>query len=98
MAACPVCSCKRYVKKEVPVEAWQMRRGTNPPQWFMDAVQNGQVYKHSSEGVIQYLLLKTGSSLEPFGFGDYIIREPDGRLSVVQKDVFKQMYEPVNRR
>ena len=90
--------CKRYIKKEVPVEAWQMRRGTNPPQWFVDAVQNGQVYKHSIKGVIQFLSLRTTDGLKSLMFGDYVVREADGKLSVVRKDIFKQMYEPVNRR
>lgn len=75
-----------------------MCRGATPPQWFMDAVQNGNVYKHISGGVVQYLILRTVCGLKTFGFGDYVVREADGKLSIVRKDIFKQMYEPVNRR
>lgn len=74
-----------------------MRRGASMPQWFMDAIQNRQVYKRTDGGVIKCLFLKTADGLKPLEFGDYIVRESDGRLSVVCKDMFKKMYIPVNR-
>ena len=91
-------ACKRYVKKEIPVEAWQMHRGVSPPQWFLRAVQNGQIYKRVDGGVISGLFLKTAEGFMPLEFGDYIVRENNGKLSVVRSDMFKKLYVPVNRR
>lgn len=90
----------KYIKKPIPVEAIQVDKDFVLhstyywegfyPDWFLDAVNNGDIStKQSDYGLIVHTL--EGVMFAPWG--SYIIKGVDGELYPCREDIFKKTYE-----
>lgn len=87
----------KYVKKPIPVDAWQidcleLANQGNYPEWVHDALINGQIRRIGSTK----LQISTLEGEMTANEGDYLIRGPKGEYWFNRRDIFEEMYEPFN--
>jgi hypothetical protein len=87
----------KYVKKPIPVDAWQIdmleiEHQGNYPDWVAEAWASKMIghghRKHS-------LSIVTLEGIMTADDGDYLIRGPMGEFWFNKRDIFEQMYEEV---
>lgn len=82
------------------VEAFQLIRDVEviAPAWFTQAVIDGQISFDRSivDGAVHLYgcTVETSVGRQKAKIGDYVIRAPDGRLSVCKKRDFEKDYKP----
>jgi hypothetical protein len=88
----------KYIKKPIPVDAWQIdvleiEHQGNIPDWVADALESSKIKmsvdKHS-------LCILTLEGMMTADEGDYLIRGPKGEFWFNKRDIFEEMYEPVD--
>lgn len=87
----------KYVKKPIPVDAWQIdmleivNQGSYP-EWVHDAIQSGKVTYVKSMSSMS-LVISTLEGQMTASEGDYLIKGPKGEYWFNKKDIFEEMYE-----
>lgn len=91
----------KYIKKPIPVEAWQIdmleivNQG-NYPEWVHEAICNGKVtYVKGMTSVS--LIINTLEGQMTAAEGDYLIKGPKGEYWFNKKHIFEEMYEPAGK-
>lgn len=79
----------KFRKKPVVIEAFRYQHG-DPPRWFLDAVESGDVELLPKVARIWTLEGEIYASR-----GDWIIRGVKGELYPCRPDIFDATYEPV---
>lgn len=78
-----------YRRKPVPVEVWPVRDGIIPAAW-----QSGAKSMHPLRGSLFWKIVDE-VHVTYAGYSDYIIRDPDGTLSVLTPEEFEKQIERV---
>ena len=88
----------RYRRKPETVEAFKLSRDVDfiAPQWFARAVNNGLIYidrsMHDGHVSVYGCTIQTPEGKLRAKIGDFIIREPDGRIHPCRADTFRRQY------
>lgn len=82
----------RYRKKPVEIDAFEYGFGERP-EWFTEAIMNGDVYEQGGEGF--YCTIKTLEGEMRGNKGDYIIKGIKGEIYPCKRDIFEASYEQV---
>lgn len=84
-----------FQKRPRVIEAFQYvgQQVTNQqlPQWFIDAIDVGNVMVHDGAVTIATLEGMMSAAL-----GDWIIKGVQGEIYPIKDDIFRQTYEPVD--
>lgn len=88
----------RFRKKPVVVEAVQLQRRFNWPDWLHDLVTANRIITHGlgkfGEGPV-YCEINTLEGVMRAEAGDWIIRGVKGEVYPCRDDIFRLTYEPV---
>jgi hypothetical protein len=87
-----------FKKKPVIIEAVQLVKGMDSPDWLTLAVANGRVALHGTNPVTRdqpRAEIKTLEGTMLADTGDWIIRGVNGELYPCKPDIFEKTYEPV---
>ena len=86
----------KYVKKPIPVDAWQIDLDNDKPDWVKEAIEKKKAYFHSNDGM-QHLPMRvhTLEGTMYAAIGDYLIKGPLDEYWFNKKEIFEQMYEEV---
>ena len=76
----------KYIRKQIPVEAFRYAVDYPYPEWFNEAVYNGEV--DFANGLIH-----TFNGDFNFNPGDYIIQDTQGKIFSYKADDFYKAYE-----
>ena len=94
----------KYIKKPIPVDAWQIDFELSWPDWVAEALLAGHVDLErilvGSEAEfdtvrIVGMKVKTLEGVMTAKEGDYLIKGPKGDFWFNKKDIFEEMYEAV---
>ncbi len=91
-----------YRRKPNIVETFRMTRDAEVvgPAWFLLGIVKGtiDIDRCIRDGAVQVYgcTIATPAGRQKAKIGDYVIRGPDGRLSVCKAEDFEKEYEPVN--
>lgn len=89
-------------RKSIVVDAFRLTRDVEviSPSWFVDAVIREKIFFDRSivdgAAVVYGCTVETGTGKLNAKIGDYVIRGPDGELSVCKHKDLKTNYEVVN--
>lgn len=95
----------KYIKKPIPVDAWQIDFGPNFPEWVREALLAGHVdfdrtlvssNTDSDTYRIVGLKIKTLEGIMTAAKDDYLIKGPKGEYWFNKREIFEEMYEAVN--
>lgn len=86
----------KYVKKPIPVDAWQIDLDNDRPDWVQEAIDDGAV------SIILIAIspfyaasIKTLEGVMTASAGDYLIKGPKGEYWFNKREIFEEMYEAV---
>lgn len=86
----------KYRKKPVVIEAFQLLKDSETPQWFKDAIHNGDVreyyFYNDPYHSISYEIKTLEGTMRPSP-GDYIIKGIQGEIYPCKPDIFQLTYE-----
>jgi hypothetical protein len=84
----------KYVKKQIPVEAFQWDAGRTPnPSWVTKLADDGKLlFKRRGDRLIGYI--HTESGVAQFNEGDYIVTADGKDVYPVKREVFESTYVP----
>ena len=87
----------KYVKKPIPVDAWQIDPDGEQPEWVKEAIEKKKAYFHSNhEMQHRPMRVHTLEGTMYAAIGDYLIRGPWGdEYWFNKKEIFEEMYEEV---
>ena len=87
----------KYVKKPIPVDAWQIDLNIpNMPDWVREAISNYDVLLPLTSTSPYYeATIKTLEGTMTAAAGDYLIKGPKGEYWFNKKEIFEEMYEEV---
>lgn len=89
----------KYRKKPVEVEAFRLSRDVDmiAPKWFTQAVIDEKVFidRSINDGKVHIYgcTVINGNERYKAKIGDYVIREPNGKICTCKAKEFKKMYE-----
>lgn len=87
----------KYIKKAIPVDAWQIdmleivNQGSYP-EWVHDAFRLGKI-KYIKGVTSESLVINTLEGMMTAAEGDYLIKGPKGEYWFNKKHIFEEMYE-----
>ena len=88
----------KFRKKPVVIEAVQIEKGMDIPEWLRNAYDDGDVDFGGLSPFIRnqpYFLVNTLEGTMLGDAGDWIIRGVQGELYPCKPDIFEATYEPV---
>lgn len=88
----------KYVKKQIPVDAWQIDmleidNDGNYPDWVREAWKSKMITHGFRKRSLQILTLEGAMTADE---GDYLLRGPAGEFWFNKKSIFEQNYEKWN--
>jgi hypothetical protein len=92
----------KYIKKPIPIEAYQLGITDITPDWFMDAMTAGIIQTHTeverspfdcSRNVHITATIKTLEGVFKCKFMDYIIKGIRGEIYCCDREIFEESYE-----
>ena len=84
----------KYVKKPIPVDAWQIDLDSDKPDWVREALHNHDISMPMIRTPPYYeVTIKTLEGTMTASAGDYLIKGPKGEYWFNKKDIFEEMYE-----
>lgn len=88
----------KYVTRERAVSAFRFGKHI-PPKWYMDLLNRGKVFasrENSEKGVeLKLNIVLPGKTCLAVP-GDWILLDPEGKISVLSHDEFVRTYREVN--
>lgn len=87
----------KYIKKPIPVDAWQIDLDGDKPDWVKEAIEKKKAYFHSNQEM-QHLPMRvhTLEGTMYAAIGDYLIKGPKGEYWFNKREIFEEMYEAVD--
>jgi hypothetical protein len=87
----------KYIKKPIPVDAWQIdtleiEHQGNIPDWVHEALKADRIMRG-----YRCLIILSLEGMMAAHDGDYLIRGPKGEYWFNKRDIFEEMYEPVDK-
>lgn len=88
----------KYVKKPIPVDAWQIdtleiEHNGNYPDFVAEGFNKGSFHYGEDEGRRKCLLIHTLEGTMRAYDRDYLIRGPEGEWWFVKKNIFEKTYD-----
>ena len=88
----------KFRKKPVVIEAVQIKKGMDIPEWLQEAMSTFEISIHGINTVTRdqpYAYVHTLEGDMRGDAGDWIIRGVKGELYPCKDDIFRATYEPV---
>lgn len=80
----------KFVKKPIPVDAWQIKFDTVMPDWVADAILEYRIRMNKEEKNMKIVTLEgTMTAYE----GDYVIKGPMGDYWFNKQNIFEANYD-----
>lgn len=83
----------KYIKKPIPVDAWQISLDDKSPDWVNEAFNTNAVDVKLEPVRLVIKTLEGDMTAYP---GDYLIKGPKGEYWFNKREIFEEMYEAVN--
>ena len=92
----------RYKKKPVVIQAFRLVNNQNPPQWFSQQMNSGNIVyvqdqDPTSNKILQTVQIKTLEGTMTASDGDWIIIGVNGEIYPCKNDVFEKSYDWISQ-